>query len=175
MSADEYFAAIRTFRVPPNLVQETLRVLRREGRGRTESIVFWAGRLVGPDAEIHTVVVPRGDGVEVHRTHVRIDVATMARVADLVNPPDSVLLAQVHTHEGSAFHSEVDDVYGFHSPGFMSIVVPRFGVTSHDASDWAHFECLGDARVRPVYNSEILERFVVHPALPLAVREVARD
>jgi hypothetical protein len=40
---------------------------------------------------------------------------------------DEKLLAQVHSHPGTAFHSFGDDerATSFH-PGFMSIVVPRF-------------------------------------------------
>jgi hypothetical protein len=175
MSADDYFASIRTYRIPSDLMSETLRVLRNEGRGRTESIVFWAGRLVEPDANIHTLIVPRGPGIELRRDHVRIDVSLMARIAELADPPHSLLVAQVHTHEGSAFHSEVDDVYGFHTPGFLSIVVPCFGRGASAASDWAHFECLGDASVRQLEPTEVRDRFVVDDSLALTIKEVVGD
>jgi hypothetical protein len=175
MSADDYFPSIRTFRIPAGLVSGTLRALRDEGRARTESIVFWAGRLVEPDAEIHTLIIPRGPGIELHRDHVRIHISLMVRIAELADPPHSVLLAQVHTHEGSAFHSDVDDVHGFHSPGFLSIVVPRFGRGASTATDWAHFECLGNASVRELRALEVRNRFVVDDLLSLTIKEVVRD
>jgi hypothetical protein len=34
---------------------------------------------------------------------------------------------QVHTHPGAAYHSTTDDAFPLiHSPGFLSLVIPRF-------------------------------------------------
>jgi hypothetical protein len=36
---------------------------------------------------------------------------------------------QVHTHPGAAFHSATDDEYPIiHTPGFLSLVIPRFAL-----------------------------------------------
>jgi hypothetical protein len=36
---------------------------------------------------------------------------------------------QVHTHPGEAFHSRTDDEYPIiHTPGFLSLVIPNFGL-----------------------------------------------
>jgi hypothetical protein len=36
---------------------------------------------------------------------------------------------QVHTHPGAAFHSASDDTWPvIHVPGFLSLVIPRFGL-----------------------------------------------
>jgi hypothetical protein len=36
---------------------------------------------------------------------------------------------QVHTHPGEAFHSRTDDAYPIiHTPGFLSLVIPKFGL-----------------------------------------------
>ncbi len=39
-----------------------------------------------------------------------------------------VIIAQVHSHAGDAFHSKTDDAWTFDtSEGFISIVVPEYG------------------------------------------------
>lgn len=36
---------------------------------------------------------------------------------------------QVHTHPGEAFHSPTDDAFPIiHKPGFLSLVIPNFGL-----------------------------------------------
>ena len=36
---------------------------------------------------------------------------------------------QIHTHPGAAYHSSIDDAYPIiHSPGFLSLVIPNFGL-----------------------------------------------
>jgi hypothetical protein len=36
---------------------------------------------------------------------------------------------QVHTHPGAAFHSRTDDEFPIiHTPGFLSLVIPNFGL-----------------------------------------------
>lgn len=36
---------------------------------------------------------------------------------------------QVHTHPEEAFHSETDDAFPIiHKPGFLSLVIPNFGL-----------------------------------------------
>lgn len=176
MNPLEIFPTIHRYRVPVDLASETLHALRREGRGETESIVFWGGRLLESDAEVHTIVVPKGAGVELRRTHVVVSASTMARIAELVNPPDFVLVGQVHTHEHDAFHSLVDDIHGFHSPGFLSIVVPHFASAGHMPMDtWAVFECLGDGHVRALRRKELGRRIVVDPGMRLHVTEIRDD
>jgi len=44
---------------------------------------------------------------------------------------ESGIRVQVHTHPGAAFHSSTDDEYPIvHTPGFLSLVIPNFGLGS---------------------------------------------
>jgi len=167
-----YFPVIETYRLAPSLLPETARILREEGRYRSESLVFWAGRLIPPEAEVQTIIVPKGSGVELQPTHVHISAEAMGRVAALIEPPERILLAQVHTHAGAAFHSLVDDVYAFRSPGFVSIVISEYGSGAPMALEaWAVFECLNGAKFRQLPSAEVHQRFRAQPGLQLIVMD----
>lgn len=172
MTIKDYFPELETYWLAPTLLTETLRILREEGQGRGESLIFWAGRLREPEADVHTIIVPKGNGVELHPTHVYIGYEAMRRVAEFIAPPGIVLLAQVHTHGGLPFHSPVDDFYGFRSPGFVSAVVGDYGVGAHASMEtWAVFECVEGARFRQLPTTEVRQRFRPHSELALSILE----
>ncbi|MCR4403006.1 MAG: hypothetical protein NUW12_09560 [Firmicutes bacterium] len=172
MDIHGYFPLINSYDLPFNLLPETVRVLRDEGAGKTESLVFWAGRVLRDRAELSTIIVPKGSGVQKHPQYVRISDAAMLRVAELLNPPDRVLLAQVHTHRRAAFHSPTDDSYGFRSPGFISIVIGNYAADAVPAIDtWAAWECTDGVRFRELLPAELSARFRVRQDLPLRILE----
>ena len=61
--SDRYFPHIATYTLPEKLLEETLNQLRMEGQYRVESIVFWAGHVIGSSASITEVLIPKGKGV----------------------------------------------------------------------------------------------------------------
>ncbi len=174
-SRSDYFPAIDVYQVGPTLLAETLRVLQEEGQNREEALVFWAGRLAESQAEIYTIVVPKGSGVIKHPLFVRLTDEAMARVAGLVEPPRLVLMAQIHTHRGEAFHSDTDDFYGFRSPGFISAVIGNYGMGVLAAMEaWAVFECLNGGHFRRLTPTEVSRRFRQQLSLSVSIVE-ARD
>lgn len=117
--------------VPPGVWSATLEQLRRCGRGRAECVVYWLARLEAPDV-VDQVVHPEHTGT-----------AGMYSVKQNWLTPFFVRLhserrtvrLQVHTHCYEAFHSATDDAWPLvTTPGFMSLVVPRFaeGPLRHD-------------------------------------------
>lgn len=167
------FARIEQFELPWILLQETVEILRREGRFEVESLLFWAGRISGTTAAITHIIVPKGHGVFQHPLQVRVNESVMAAVCDLIDPPERVLLAQVHTHIGEAFHSEADDQNSLDTPGYLSLVVP-YGAKD-DATEWKRwgiFECLGLQRFRRITAHEITNRFVVKPDERIMIHEI---
>jgi hypothetical protein len=111
-------------RVPGTLLQTTFEIVRRCGRGRRECQALWIAQL----GELTTVVdVAHPD----HRSHAggfHVDNAWLTSLwIDLAKNRRSII-AQVHTHPERAFHSRTDDLFPIiHTPGFVSIVFPRFG------------------------------------------------
>jgi hypothetical protein len=169
----DMFARIEQFELPWLLLQQTVEILRREGRFEVESLLFWVGRVLGTTAALSHIIVPKGHGVFQHPLQVRVDEAVMAAVCELIDPPERVLLAQVHTHIGEAFHSRADDQNSLDTPGYLSLVVPY--AAKDDVAEWERwgfFECLGSQQFRRMAAQEIASRFVVTPDERITIHEV---
>lgn len=160
--SNKYFSRIERFILPQALLDQTLLSLRAEGMYQVESIVFWAGTVDSNTATLTHLLVPKGKGVFQHPLQIRVSEEIMAALFDILNPPDLILLGQIHTHLGEAFHSHADDRYSLDTPGFLSLVVPFGGRDSVEAwKQWAFFECTGSGLFRPLDTGEISRRFVV--------------
>ena len=64
-----------------------------------------------------------------------------------------VVRVQVHTHPGRAFHSATDDRFPIvHLPGFLSLVIPNFGIgpVTLDGAYLAELTETGDWKKVPV-------------------------
>jgi len=111
------------YRVPAAVLGNTFAELRRCGRGRRECQVLWTsswGSLELLDHVIHPEHHARGDGFELDGDWLN------AFWQELTNTSRGIRV-QVHTHPGAAFHSHTDDAWPIiHTPGFLSLVIPRF-------------------------------------------------
>lgn len=109
--------------VAPGLWRTTLDQLRSCGAGRNECVVYWTSRadavdVVDDEVHPHHTATPGHYETEqrwLHRWW--LELAQRQRSARV----------QIHTHGGRAGHSMTDDAWPLvHSPGFLSLVVPRF-------------------------------------------------
>jgi hypothetical protein len=121
------------FLVPQTVLELSFDHFRKCGRGRFECQVLWTSSWNAVQ-EITGVVHPE------HRAHaggfdIRSDWLTWFWL-ELAKRNEGVRV-QVHTHPREAFHSPTDDAYPMvHTPGFLSLVIPRFargGIGFHDA------------------------------------------
>lgn len=157
-----YFHRIEQFTLPSALIPATVDWLRKEGQFRVESIAYWAGSIGVQGARITDLIVPSGPGVQRHPLQVRVSDRTMASICALVEPPDRVLLVQVHTHRGEAFHSDTDDQYSLNTPGLVSIVIPHFAKEGGERwNQWGFHECIDHAVFRRMSTAEVSERFLI--------------
>jgi hypothetical protein len=57
-------------------------------------------------------------------------------MTDLVHSHDELVLCQLHTHPGDAFHSSADDQGAFTDEvGFLSLVLPSFGAGGMETAE----------------------------------------
>lgn len=168
-----YFPRIETFALPAALLDQTLAALRAEGEFRVESLVFWGGAVADRMAVVTHVFVPKGQGVHKHSLQVRVDESVIAALCGQLDPPRLVLLGQVHTHMGTAFHSQSDDRFSLDTPGYVSIVIPEFARGDASArNQWAFYECEGSGRFRAIQAKERSRRFLITPDGPVTVHDV---
>lgn len=112
-------------RVAPHVLGATFAAFRACGRGRHECIVYWLGPVevdAFVDEVVHPVHAAALGGYEIDGAWITtfwLDLATRGKTARL----------QAHTHPGRASHSTTDDDWALvHTPGFMSLVLPRFAM-----------------------------------------------
>lgn len=113
------------FQVPRSLLAQTFDALRGCGRGHRECQVLWTSAWERPEV-ISAVVHPQ------HRAHAYGFELSSAWISqfwrDLARAGQGIRV-QVHTHPEAAFHSAVDDAYPIiHTVGFLSLVIPNFGM-----------------------------------------------
>ncbi len=109
-------------RLTGTVLAKTFDVLRTCGRGECECVVYWTGPL-SADAI---------DEVE-HPAHERcpfgyqVDDSWLTRFGFRLALDRRSVKAQLHTHPGRAFHSQIDDDWPIVlQSGFLSVVIPRF-------------------------------------------------
>jgi hypothetical protein len=118
--------------VREGLLAQTLSVLRRCGAGREECVAFWAGPVGEPgvaDTLLHPDHRSGRGGYEVSEEW-------LADAWERLDEEGLAIRVQVHTHPFEAFHSATDDAYPIvGTPGFYSLVLPRFGEEPQTLAD----------------------------------------
>lgn len=113
--------------VPRPVLKKTAKHLRRYGEQHCEGLLFWSGvQTAGGDIFVTTCIYPSITSCS--PGHASMDAIPGAEVVSETRSRGLIVLAQVHSHPGSAFHSSTDNCNPFvFSEGFFSIVVPHFG------------------------------------------------
>lgn len=111
-------------------IRETLRVLRQARR--RECVVLWLGRREKGTQRILDVYRPRQ---EADADFFHIPREGMQELMGRLREQRLYVASQVHTHPGEAFHSPADDRWAIvRHAGALSIVLPRFAVTTNEAN-----------------------------------------
>lgn len=126
-----------------------------------ECVVFWAGNLSPQgEAAVTNCIYPEQLASSIST---QVELVEAARIHQLLLERREVLLAQVHSHPGGAFHSLTDDVYPItHKQGFFSIVVPGFGFGLQGGlSNCEVYEHEGAGKWRKLLKVEVSRRFII--------------
>ena len=113
------------YQIPQALLTQTFDELRRCGGGKRECQVVWLSPWRAPaviSQVIHTSHTASAAGFTVVESSLTL---LWKRLADT----QAGVRVQVHTHPGGAFHSHTDDSWPIiHTSGFLSLVIPNFGM-----------------------------------------------
>ena len=115
----------RLYRLPWPLLARTFSCVRECGRGFHECQALWVSSWLEPEL-LTEVVHPKhrayGDGFV-------LDDQWLNDFWLRLGAENLGIRFQVHTHPRTAFHSPTDDAYPIiHKPGFLSLVIPNFGL-----------------------------------------------
>lgn len=132
-------AAVTRLEVPRSVLTEGYESMRSAGKAKLEGMVLWAGRQAGTTFLVTRLIVPRQRGLSTpDGLSAVVDHDELHRLNVFLYREQLVLVAQVHTHPGRAYHSETDDHYAIATTvGSFSLVVPNFAVRDYPLSDCA--------------------------------------
>src|SRR6266571_9467832 len=109
--------------VPQRVLDRTFDFFRQCGGGYRECQVLWTSSWSSPESIVEAVH-------PAHRVHVGgfvLEDSWITSVWLKLAANRAGIRVQVHTQPGAAFHSPTDDKYPIiHTPGFLSLVIPRF-------------------------------------------------
>jgi hypothetical protein len=144
---------------PRHILATTLAILRRGGERQQERVAVWLSSAA-PRSPAPIVEVYEPDQVA-DIDYFRLPPAAMRTLMDHLKSTRRRIVAQIHTHPGRAFHSDVDAEWAIiRHVGALSLVLPRFAVattpenfldqvmtyTYTPGGDWEHCENTGPGR-----------------------------
>jgi hypothetical protein len=129
------------------MLEDTFKHFRACGRGRDECQSLWLSSWAAPEV-IAKVVHPKHRAQ--HGGFVLEDDWLNQFWLELADTNMGIRV-QVHTHPREAFHSPTDDEFPIiHKPGFLSLVIPNFGLGPVGFKDAYLTEIQKDGRWREV-------------------------
>ncbi len=115
----------RLYSIPQAQLRRTFEELRLCGKGTRECQVLWTSSWDHPQA-ITAIVHPEHTATAVG---FELDGQWLTALWRQLYAQNAGVRVQVHTHPGSAFHSQTDDSLPLiHTPGFLSLVIPNFAM-----------------------------------------------
>jgi proteasome lid subunit RPN8/RPN11 len=120
-------------------VESVYRHLRAMGEEGMEGIALWAGRMQDRNFMVQTTIIPAQTASQLESGLLyAVDGEELYLINQWLYENKQTLVAQLHSHPGEAYHSEMDDRYPIIAMlGGVSIVIPDFGFNAFSLDDWA--------------------------------------
>ena len=113
------------YRLAPDVLRRTFNHFRECGRGTHECQILWTSPWDAPQ-QISDVVHPSHDSGSGGFV---LESGWLNRFWRELADAGKGVRVQIHTHPRKAFHSRTDDRFPIiHRPGFLSLVIPNFGL-----------------------------------------------
>lgn len=129
MGSHADLGATRHLIVPMDVVAATGNALRAFGARGFEGLVLWAGTIANDVAHVTQGLVPPQHPIrDESGVGYFVDGESLFELNVHLHRSGLLLLGQVHSHPGEAYHSEADDRYAVvTTEGGFSLVAPDFG------------------------------------------------
>ena len=113
------------YRVSRAQLERTFTLLRQCGAGKRECQLLWVSPWAQPQS-ITNVIHPEHRATAVSFD---LDQRWLTAFWGKLAQEGAGVRVQIHTHPGAAFHSGIDDDWPIvQTQGFLSLVIPRFGL-----------------------------------------------
>jgi hypothetical protein len=115
--------------LPPALLRKTIGMLRRGGLRQEERVALWlsTAALRSPTSIVEVYEPDQIAAID----YFRLPPESMRALMGHLKATRRRIVAQIHTHPGRAFHSDVDAEWAIvRHVGALSLVLPRFAATT---------------------------------------------
>jgi hypothetical protein len=135
---------ITVIELPRRLAEEALTHLKKAGREGLEGVALWAGAREGNTFQVRRTIVPEQDATRTEQGLLYVvPGAELRRINQELYEAGLTLVAQIHSHPTTAYHSETDDAYPIVTVlGGVSVVVPYFGRKGINLNTWEVYRLL---------------------------------
>lgn len=159
------FDNISKWVIPKGIVRETISAVRSKGNEGYELFVFWAGKKNDLHTfEVNELIIP---GQKAYKSAlgawVDIPGEELNRLNLFLYKHKLSMPIQVHSHPGSAYHSQRDnDKSILIFPGSISMVIPNFGKKPFQSfSDWAIYQLSRNDGWKSISPQEVAALFEI--------------
>jgi hypothetical protein len=152
---------IKNIFLPKSILDETEKHLKEHGNYGNEGMVLWSGvRTKNHQAFVKSYIHPFQ-----HCTAVSYEVplSEAQRLNILLEQKKEVIIAQIHSHPGIAYHSGIDDQFPVtFKIGFFSVVVPRFCENGlNNLISCSVWEYIGHGKWSELSADDVKTRFLI--------------
>ncbi len=117
------------WRLPKNVLADSLMLMRSDGELGREGIVFWLGTHRDGIASIEALLSMNGPGIQKLPLYMKISPDAMNTLADVAGDRGYYLVGQIHSHPGTFVDlSQADIRYGIAAPFYLSVVAPHYAL-----------------------------------------------
>lgn len=126
---------IKKIDITKSILNSTFEFLQKYGQEDLESHALWVGQKTDTVFRVSDVWFPKQTNTPISY---EVPEEEEFRINKKLNNESLILMCQIHTHPGDAFHSNTDDEgSALVLPGSLSIVIPDYGfIQKDDFSRW---------------------------------------
>jgi hypothetical protein len=151
--------------LPSDLLARSLDVMRPQGKLGNEGLAFWLGQQTGFEITVTHIVSFAGAGLRHAPLQLRMSLAAMEALTDLVDRVGSHLVGQIHSHPARMLDlSEVDKTYGIRIQNYLSLVCPHYAQVPAITLDECGAHVFDRGHYRRLHSAEVGQRIHVSQA-----------
>jgi hypothetical protein len=135
---------VSKFLIPLNCAEKAYLHMRTVGAKALEGVGLFAGVVENDIALIKEAIIPAQKLYSLEGGLMyAVENDELFRINVHLHSTKQILLAQIHSHPGRAYHSEMDDAYPIITKaGALSIVVPDFAAEEISLARWAVYRLI---------------------------------
>jgi proteasome lid subunit RPN8/RPN11 len=149
------------WKMPGNLLSDSLAAMRPHGVRGNEGLALWFGKEDGVHSVITHVIDVYGQGFRTSPLHMALSIRAMSVLTDLAEKLDTFLVGQIHSHPERLLDlSKLDKEHGIRIPNYLSVVCPYYAQRDLNSFEECGVHVFEDKGYRRMAPREVSNRLV---------------